>query len=463
MKEMKTILPLAIVLFGVTGSISAQGADTNLPAYAQETATNWIAWSAQPLSLVNALNLSLQQNATILEARNDLRSSQGVVIQTRAVALPQLTAGGQYKYTQPTAEENFFGITEPNQNWNADVQIVQTIYEGGKLVAAIRAAGATKRQAIAQFETVVADTLLNTRVAYYDVLLAGQQITVHEASVNLLQKELQDQESRYKAGTVPHFNVLQADVALANERPNLIQARNNYRIAKNNLSNLLGYNLPRDIWEDIPMHLSDTLDEKPFDVNLPDAIQAAMARRTELIALREGEELEKLSLVNASSGYKPTLQVFAGYGWNNAQFTPPVTLNHDLYGYNAGAQLQWDIFDGLLTRGKVVQAKALYEKSQNTLADESRQIELEVRTAYSDFVEAREVLVSQQEVQAEAEEALREARARSGAGTGTQLDVLNAETALTQARTTQIQALHDYDVARARLERAMGENMTMGG
>ena len=93
------------------------------------------------------------------------------------------------------------------------MQIVQTIYEGGKLVAAIRAAGATKRQAIAQFETVVADTLLNTRVAYYDVLLAAQQITVHEASVNLLQKELQDQERRYKAGTVPHFNVLQADVA----------------------------------------------------------------------------------------------------------------------------------------------------------------------------------------------------------------------------------------------------------
>ena len=120
-------------------------------------------------------------------------------------------------------------------------------------------------------------------------------------------------------------------------------------------------------------------------------------------------------------------------------------------------------FRRAVDHGKVVQAKALYEKSQNTLADESRQIELEVRTAYSDFMEAREVLVSQQEVQAEAEEALREARARSGAGTGTQLDVLNAETALTQARTTQIQALHDYDVARARLERAMGENMTMGG
>jgi outer membrane protein TolC len=84
-----------------------------------------------------------------------------------------------------------------------------------------------------------------------------------------------------------------------------------------------------------------------------------------------------------------------------------------------------------------------------------------VRTAYSTFIEAREVLESQEKVQEEAEEALRLARARADAGTGTQLDVLDAETSLTQARTTQVQALHDYAVARARLERATGQDMTV--
>ena len=159
---------------------------------------------------------------------------------------------------------------------------MQSIYDGGKLTAAVRAARLTKEQALAQYQTVIADALLATRVAYYDVLLAAQQITVHEASVKLLQKELEDQQHRLDAGTVPKFNVLRADVAVANERPLLIQARNNYRIAKNNLSNLLGYNLPRDIWEDIPLRLTDTLDAVPFDVNLPDAIQQALgtANRT---------------------------------------------------------------------------------------------------------------------------------------------------------------------------------------
>ena len=90
------------------------------------------------------------------------------------------------------------------------------------------------------------------------------------------------------------------------------------------------------------------------------------------------------------------------------------------------------------------------------LDDTARRIELEVRTAFSNFIESRELLESQKKVVEQAEEALRLATVRSQAGTGTQLDVLGAQTALTEARTTQIQALHDYAVARARLERAVG-------
>jgi outer membrane protein len=448
--------PIATLFFALATGWNATAQNANI-------STNLPDWITRPLSLADSLNLALQQNATILKARSDLEASHGVVVQTRAVALPQVQATGQYKDTDPHAIESIsgpgFSLTQPHQNWNAGVQIVQSIYEGGKLVAALRAAGVTKQQALAQFQTVIADTLLATRLAYYDVLLAAQQITVHEASVNLLQKELEDQQRRYNAGTVPHFNVLRAEVAVANERPNLIQARNSYRIAKNNLSNLLGYNLPREIWEDVPLNLTDALDAAPYQMDLPAAIQQALSRRTELIALRKTEELQQLNVVNAKAGYKPTVQVFAGYNWYNAQYTKPVELDHDIHGWNAGGQLSWNIFDGMLTRGKVIQTKALHDKAKTDVVDTGRQIELEVRTAYSQFIEAREILESQQKVQEEADEALREAGARAEAGTGTQLDVLDAQTSLTQARTTEIQALHDYDTARARLERAIGADM----
>jgi outer membrane protein TolC len=134
-------------------------------------------------------------------------------------------------------------------------------------------------------------------------------------------------------------------------------------------------------------------------------------------------------------------------------------LGYTIHGWNVGGQLTWALFDGGLTVGKVQQAKALYKKSRTELENRSRQIELDVRTAYSDFLEAKEVLDSQTKVQEQAEEALREANARFDAGTGTQLDVLDAETSLTQARTTQVQALHDYAAARARLERAIGAEL----
>ncbi len=110
----------------------------------------------------------------------------------------------------------------------------------------------------------------------------------------------------------------------------------------------------------------------------------------------------------------------------------------------------------MLTRGKVIQAKAQYARSKTAVDEEMRNVQLEVRTAYSDLLEAREVLESQKSVQTEAEESLREANARANAGTRTQLDVLDAENQLTQARSTQVQALHDYDAARARFERAIG-------
>jgi len=454
MKKLKIILALALAGFAASGNAVAQGADTNSAA-----------WLTQPLSLLQALNIALQQNATILKANNDLEASYGVVVQTRAIALPQLIASGQYKDTDRNAIENIpFAPSTPDQNWNAGLQIVQSIYQGGKLVAAVRAAKVTKQQALAQYQATLTDTLLAVRLAYYDILLAAQQITVNEASVNLLQKELDDQQRRYDAGTVPHFNVLRASVSVANARPPLIQARNNYRIAKNNLANLLGYNLPRDIWENIPLKLTDTLDATPYQINLPDALQQALTKRPELAALRNTEELQKLNITDASSGYKPNLSIFAGYNWLNRQFGNPPTYatpgpNEYLDGWNAGAQMSWDIFDGMLTHGKVVQARALYTKSITAVDEEMRNIELEVRTAYSDFLEAREVLESQKTVQDEAEEALREANARADAGTGTQLDVLDAENSLTQARSTQVQALHDYDAARARFERAIGADM----
>jgi outer membrane protein len=449
----------------ITNSMAASTAAANeaamnaLMTNAPATMTNAPVWMTQPLTMTEALNIALQQNGAVLLGKSDLEAQYGVVVQTRAVALPRLAVTGNYQYS--TEVEAFpFPDSPPvqNQTWTSQFQVVQTIYQGGQIRSALRSAKLTKAQALLNFQTVIADALLRVRIAYYDVLAAAEQVVVEEASVKLLSEEVDDQSRRYEAGTVPRFNVLQAQVQLANERPKLIRARSTFRVTKNALVNELGARLPTEVLEDVPMKLTDKLDADPYDLELPNGINQALQMRTELLALEKQQSLAREAVITANGNYRPTFSLFGGYGAHNSEFTN--SLTHVVPGWTGGAEVSWNLFDGLLTQGKIQQANAQLDGAKVNVENEARTIELEVRTDYSDFTEAREVLVSQETVLAEAEESLRLASARSDAGTGTQLDVLSAETQLTQARSTQVQALHDYDVARARLERAIGMNIT---
>ena len=431
---------------------AAQAAETNQNSSLPDRFT-------QPLSLTDCLDLALKQNSAILKGKNDLEATYGVSVQTRAIAAPRLRATGNYEFNNaienlqlpPPAPSVTF---QQDQSWSGGIRLIQSIYEGGRIRSSLKSARLAQEQAVYNYQTVIADTLTEVRVAYYDILMATQQIVVQEASIRLLTRELEDTSRRFDAGTVPRFNVLRAEVELANARPRLIRARNDYRIAKNSLANLIAYNLPKDVGEDIPLQLSGRMDAEPYEIDLPSAIARALDGRPELAALRKGELLRKEGIAAARSSHQPSLQAFGGYGWRSSQFSND--LSRDVAGWNAGLQLNWDIFDGFLTRGKVDEARALYDKARHEVEDAVRRIELEVRTAHSNFIEAREVLESQRKVVEQAEEALRLANARADAGTGTQLDVLSAQTALTEARSTQVQALRDYSVARARLERAVG-------
>jgi len=434
-------------------------------ARAQTNPTDATNIFAQPLARTDAVEIALRQNNAILKGKAELRASYGIEVQLRAIGLPQFSAGGGYNYQEPSLIETFpfpsgfsnFTLQFPNQNWNADVKVQQSIYAGGRITSAFRSAKLTREQALLNYQATLADTLLAVRIAYDDVLVAEQQMAVHEASVQLLTHELEDVQKRFAAGTVPQFDVLRAQVELANERPRLIRAKNDYRIGKDNLLNLLAVHLPKTILEDAPLRLSGTLEASPYEIDLPSALARALEKRPELAALRKAQALRHEDLVNAKSGYKPNAQIFGGYQWQSLPYEN--NLGADLSGWTAGALLSWNIFDGQLTHGRVMEAKARYEQAQLDVDESGRQIELEVRTAYSNFIESREVLDSQKMVREQAQEALRLAEARHTAGTGTQLDVLSAQTALTQARTTQVQALHDYALARARLQRALGEDM----
>jgi outer membrane protein TolC len=420
-----------------------------------------VSFPTNALSLEDSVNLALSQGPTVVKARKTLEAQEGVVVQTRAILLPKAGITGNYSAVQPSDIETIAaipGITfGSDQSWRTQFRITQSVYEGGRMLSSVRTARLIKQAAMMRYETAVADEVLEVQQAYFAVLLSQEQIAVHEASVRLLERELSDTTRRFEAGTVPRFNVLRAEVELANAKPKLSRARNQLRVSKNVLSNRLGLEIPAEALEDIPLQLSGKLEALPEQIDLTRAIATGLGNRRELGVLKANRKLRTEDVITAKSGYKPSIQGFFGYDAHSSMFS--TTLDEEVHGWMSGVELRWYIFDGLLTQGKVREARAKEELAGVELEDMGRTIELQVRTAHSRFIEAHEVLDSQMKVLEQAQEALRLATTRSEAGAGTQLDVLSAQTALTEARSTHVAALHDYAVARAQLEHAMGTNL----
>jgi outer membrane protein len=412
----------------------------------------------QTLTLQDCLDLALKQNPSILKAQQEIRRTQGVIIETRAPAVPQITASGNGQIIDSHSIDSFPGAPAVFRNqeepWSAQIQITQLVYGGGRVSAALRAARLSDQIAALGFQRAVADTILDVRKAFYQILLNKALAEVREQSVTLLEQQLLDAQSRYDVGAVPRFNVLRAEVELANAKPPLIRAQNDLRISKESLVKLLAIDSATRTNDFTPINFEGKLVYEHRAWDLSTALRQGLDHRPELLQAERQIGVAKANVKVAFSGYKPNASVFGNYGWHDSIFTN--ALDDTREGWTIGASVTWALFDGMLTHGKVSEARALLEEANLDYADTRRQVELDVRQAYSDYLQTLELIEAQKKTVEEAEESLRLAEARFRAGTGTQLDVLSAQTALSDARSNEVQALHDYNVAIATLERVTG-------
>jgi outer membrane protein len=414
------------------------------------------------LSLEQCLELALKQNPAILKAREEIRRTHGLIVEARAEALPHLDATGQYRRIDRNAIDSFPGaqgaiFKNQEQPWSAQVEVSQLVYSGGRVGAALRAAKISDQIALMDFQRVVADTILQVRTTFYQILLNKAQVTVREQSVKLLEQQLQDTQRRFDVGAVPQFNVLRAEVELANAKPPLIRAQNELRLSREALVKLLAIDTPQHRYDFSPINFTGELRYQHRDWDLAAALLQAIQKRPELQQAQKQVALRKEDVTATKAGYFPEISVFGNYGLRNTLFADQI--DETIHGWTAGARATWPLFDGMLTRGKLIQARAQMAEAELDLSDTRRSIELEVRQAYSDYRQALELIEAQKKTVEQAEESLRLAEARFRAGTGTQLDVLSAQTALTEARSNEIQALHDYNVAIAALERVTGSTV----
>lgn len=429
------------------------------------------------LTLNEAVQICLKQNPDILNAIQQIRLTRGQLIEVVSQAVPQLAITSGYQNQadslNPTQQNGSTSIEIPNpsggkpivltssggagatqnQTWNIQFVASQLIFDGGATIAGIKAGSAAYDSAFFTLRSSIDNIVSQVVTQFYQVVLNRALIVAQQQNVALLQQQVQDQQNRYEAGTVPRFNVLQAEVQLANALPPLIQAENAFRISLYQLVKLLGMDYPKGHPSEVPFNVVGALGYSPRKINTDESIRVAIARNPALKAQRQNI-LANASNVSAQvAGWLPTINAQAGYEFRND--TGSLDLSQTVEGFFFGATGQWNVWDGGATYGRVSQAKAQLMQSKNTYDNGIRQVVLDVQTAISNLDQAKQTIEATTASVVQATEALRLARERLDAGAGTQLDVLNAQTQLLAAQTNVLQARYDYIAAMAQYDFAL--------
>jgi outer membrane protein len=408
--------------------------------------------SAPRFTLREAIERAFQHNPAVLTARQEIRRAKGVQIQVRSQVIPHLNAPGAFNYTDPSLRAGVattFSVSD--YSYNVSLTGSQLLYNGS-VIPAIKGAAAATDASLYALRNTIDQVIATVRQQFYQVILNKALIGVQEESVNLLEAQLKDQQNRFEAGTVPRFNVLQAEVALANQQPALITARNDYRIAQLQLARTIGLDFDPRRGDRPPLECIGELAFTSRDMPLTTAIELGKERRPSLKQQRANILVQVQQLRGAYAGIQPSLSLSGGRIWESSQISRD--LSNGVAGWFWGVTGSLPIFDGLETVGAVKSARATLSQSKIAYDDLVLQVELEIQQAYSNLQQDRELYESQSKNVETAYEALRLATARFGVGAGVQLDILNAQVQLTQAQSTRLSALYSYNADLAEFDRA---------
>lgn len=398
------------------------------------------------LSVEQAVALAKRQNRDILIARKQLDAARGGVMEARSGYLPSVVSSGLLRQRERQEESRLRG-----EDYNASLRVVQNVYTAGAVKGRVSIARLLEEKRKLELAAVVDRVAMDLRVAYYDLLLNRAKIDVRLQSVRVMQEELQAQQERFVAGTVGELNVRRADVALANEQPELIDAQTRLQNSYLRLNELCGFDAaggaapPR-------IEASGKLLYQPRQPDLTECLAYASVSRPEIRSREIDIEIENQQLIVDRSELRPRVEAFTGYEVYSER-DPKVgsAFNH---GYVIGLNASWHMFDGFATRGRMHATRARRDAAAQALDLARSQVESEVRSAFLDMQQADRVLQSETQNVQNASESLEMARGNLAAGLGTQLDVLQAAADVTRTRTTRLGAIYLHNVALARLAKA---------
>ncbi len=410
------------------------------------------------LTLDKSVQLALSQNPHHLATEERVDAAYSRLREAASGFLPSLNADGLHTLDEKVFELEFpsFIPGEPPQKVKVDftrdyqfsMSLTLPLFTGGRLTSGFKQAQynlESSKEAVRQSKHT---TVFNTKGAFYGYLLAKEFVLVAEEAVRVAEESLQNVKNMYEVGMASKMDLLRSEVRVTNMQPVLIEAKNSLRITELNLKTLLGLDLSQ------PVEIVGELKYEPHEPDLEECVTNALNHRPEVKQLDFQRNIAEQTLRMARAGYLPTVAISGNYSFWADKLN--FQKNNWSSFYTINLVLTVPLFNGFQTSAQVGQAKALIreiELNQKALRDG---VEFEVRQAVLKLEEAKESLISQEKNIEQAKESLRITQLNFSEGMATMLDVISAEAASSQAQVNYSQALFNYVIAKAGLDRAMG-------
>lgn len=417
------------------------------------------------LNLQEAMERAFNTNPAISIAGYNVQSAKAGLDAARSSHLLSITANHQSQrggadeervsrqmVINPTTQKvEFVNIPVGKQIGNShsnSVTATLPIYTGGKIRGTVRQAKANYMAVVEGKQKAYNDMRATVTTGYCDLLQAGNMQQLGRESVQRLEDHLKNVKAQYDVGVVAKADVLRSQVELSNAQQSLIQAENAYQVAEANLNRIVG--LPMDT----TLKLDNILTYSEYTEDMAYCLDYASKYRPELEQARQGVEAAKGALMVARSGHMPQIGASATQSWSDSEW--PGDENGE---WGVGVSVSLNVFDSGVTWSKINGAKADLAAAEETYRDTVTAVDLDVRNSYLSMREAEKRIQTTQTAVSLAEEDYRIAQVRYMAGVGTNTDVLDAQVALTQAKTNYLQAMYDYNTSKIELENAIGVPM----
>ncbi len=404
------------------------------------------------LSVQKAVKTAWENNKLLGTIREQRENAKGRIIEAYSAALPKLDFRGGYTRLDKVPTFKAGGVSVPmgnRNNYSGSLVLTQPFFRGGAIAAGIRGANIFAFLTDEEVAKVQQDVVYQTRLTYYDSLLARELVKVSEGDVKLAKAHLGDVQKKKAAGVVSQYDVLRARVEVSNVEAQLIERQNASHLAMTTLLKTMG------VSQESRVELTDKLEYKAALPVIEQAVKKAFHERPEILKAELAVKLNQELVVDARSGFLPRVE--GTYTRTRAKPDPHNQARQDWGNeWSAAMTMIWPIFDGLASVGRMRQARADLQRSVIELAEAEEQVLLDVKQALFSIEDAEKFVKSQSDNRKRAEEGLRLAKAGYDAGVNTEIEMLDARQALSETHALYYQAVYRHQTAKLALERATG-------